>query len=162
MVTQYWGDIGIKVDSKLLQGTAFWNFQGANEAPMSVWWANGPDFGDGAFVGMNVNTPMWRRWYNTQGKEGIEPPAFVKRIWEIQDQRVQVATAEERMKLDKEGWKILVEQIMIIGAVEDAKNPLILSKSFGNAEYGFKKSFVGPTYMEGVVQFYHKDAARRK
>lgn len=162
MATQYWGDIGIKVDSKLLQGTAFWNFQGANEVPMSVWWANGPDFGDGAFVGMNVNTPIWRKWYNTQGKEGVDPPAFVKRIWEIQDERVKVATAEERMKLDKEGWKILVEQLMIIGAVEDAKNPLILSKSFGNAEYGFKKAFVGPSYMEGVVQFFHKDPARRK
>jgi peptide/nickel transport system substrate-binding protein len=162
MATQYWGDIGIKVDSKLLQGTAFWNFQGANEVPMSVWWANGPDFGDIHFIGLNVSAPLWRRYYNTMGKEGLEPPQWLKRIWEIQDQRVQVATAEERMKLDKEGWKLINEQLVTLGVVEGAKNPLILSKSFGNAEYGFKKSFVGPTYMEGVVQFYHKDPARRK
>jgi peptide/nickel transport system substrate-binding protein len=104
---------------------------------------------------------MWRRWYNTQGKEGVEPPDWVKRIWAIQDQRVQVATDEERMKLDQEGWKIVVEQLMIIGTVEDAKLPLILSKSLGNAEYGFDKSFVAPTYLEAMVQMYHKDAARR-
>ena len=72
------------------------------------------------------------------------------------------ATPEEVLKLDKEGWKTLVDSAMIIGTVEGAKNPLILSKSLGNSEYGFKKSFVGPTYLENILQMYHKDAARRK
>jgi len=162
LFTQYMNDIGIKVESKQMEGSTFWQFQGSNDAPMSVWWANGPDFGDGAFVGMNVNTPKWRQWYNTNGKDGIEPPDWVKKIWQVQDDRLKVATPEEVLKLDKEGWKVLVEQAMIIGAVEGAKNPLILSKSLGNSEYGFKKSFVGPTYLENILQMYHKDAARRK
>jgi len=56
------------------------------------------------------------------------------------------------LKLDKEGWKTLVDSAMIIGTVEGAKNPLILSKSLGNSEYGFNKSFVGPTYLENICR----------
>jgi hypothetical protein len=144
-----------------MEGSTFWQFQGSNEVTGSIWWANGPDFTDGAFIGMNVNTPIWLRWRNTNGEEGVEPPDWVKRIWEIQDERLQVADEDERLALDAEGWKLLVENLAIIGAVEGAKNPLILSQDFGNAEYGFDKEFVGPTYMENVLQFYFKSEDRR-
>ena len=160
LATQYWGDVGIKVDSKAMEGLTFWQFQGANEAAASVWWANGPDFGDGAFIGMGVNMPMWRQWYNTKGERGVEPPEWAKRIMQIQEERLVVGP-EERQKLDAEGWKLLVDNLVIIGTVEGAKNPLILSKSLGNVEYGFEKDFVAPTYWEWAFQWYHKDEARR-
>lgn len=161
LLQQYWGDIGIKVDAKQLENSTWWQFQGSNDVPGSVWWANGPDFGDGGFIGMRVNTPLWNRWRDTNGKEGVEPPDWVKRIWEIQNARVQVATEKERLALDAEGWKLLVENVGIIGTVEGAKTPLILSQDFGNVEYGFDKEFVGPNYLGNVLQFYYKNPERR-
>jgi hypothetical protein len=126
-----------------------------------VWWANGPDFGDGAFIGMSVNVPMWRQWYNTKGEKGVKPPDWAVRIMEIQEERL-VVSPEERVKLDAEGWKLLVEHLMIIGTAENPKNPLILSKDLGNVEYGFTKNFVAPTYWEWAFQWYYKNPARRQ
>ncbi len=161
LATQYWGDIGLKVDAKAMEGLTFWQFQGSNEAAASVWWANGPDFGDGAFVGMGVSVPMWRQWYNTKGERGVKPPDWAIRIMEIQEERL-VVSPEERLKLDAEGWKLLVENLMIIGTAENPKNPLILSKDLGNVEYGFDKNFVAPTYWEWAFQWYYKNPARRQ
>jgi peptide/nickel transport system substrate-binding protein len=160
LATQYWNDIGLQVDSRQVEGSTFWQFQGSNEAAMSVWWANGPDFGDGAFIGLAVNVPTWRRWHNTGGSEGIEPPDWAKRIMKIQEER-QVVGSEERAELDAEGWDLLVNNLVIIGTVESAKSPLILNNSLSNVEYGFDKSFVGPTYWEWAFQWFYTDAGRR-
>ena len=57
MATQYWGDIGIKVEGKMMEGSTFYQFAGANELPVSVHWANGPDLQDGSFVSMRSPGP---------------------------------------------------------------------------------------------------------
>lgn len=158
---QYWGDVGLKVETKQVEGLTFWQSQGANEVAISVWWANGPDFGDGAFISGGVNAPLWSQWYNTNGERGVEPPAWYKRIRDIQTERLRVPTVEEQRALDAEGWKLLNENLFIIGTVEGAKNPLILSKDLGNVEYGFDKNFVSPTYWEWAFQWYYKNPARR-
>jgi peptide/nickel transport system substrate-binding protein len=162
LAQKYWGDIGLKVDAKQMEGLTFWQYQGANEVAMSVWWANGPDFGDGAFIGMGVNVPMWRQWYNTGGEKGVEPPDWAKRIMRIQEERLIVASDEERRRLDAEGWELLVKNLIIIGTVEGPKNPLILNSGLGNVEYGFDKNFVAPTYWEWAFQWYYKNPERRR
>jgi len=158
---QYWGEIGIKVDTKQVEGLTFWASQGANEVAVSVWWANGPDFGDGSFYGGGVNIPLWNQWYNTDGEQGVEPEAWYKRLRDIQRERVTVATLEEVYALDREGWKLLNDSLTVLGTVEGPKNPLILNKDLGNVEYGFDKSFVAPTYWEWAFQWYYKSDARR-
>ena len=40
-------------------------------------------------------------------------------------------------------------------------NPLILNRNLSNAEYGFDKSFVAPTYWEWAFQWFYTDADRR-
>jgi peptide/nickel transport system substrate-binding protein len=162
LAEKYWKEIGINTTSKQVEGLTFWQSQGANEVAITAWWANGPDFGDGAFISMGVNVPMWRQWYNTNGERGIEPPDWAKRIMEIQRQRVSVTSVEELRKLDAEGWDLLVHNLVIIGTEEGAKNPLILSKDLGNVEYGFDKGFVAPTYWEWAFQWYFKNETRRQ
>ncbi|MBZ0295669.1 MAG: ABC transporter substrate-binding protein [Anaerolineae bacterium] len=155
LATDYWQAVGIQVNTRQVDGSQFWNLQGANEVAAGIWWANGPDFGDGSFIGQSVNVPTWNTWINTNGEDGIEPPDWVKRIREIQDQRLEVS-AEERAALDSEGWNLLVNNLTIIGTVENGKNPLILNKGLGNVEYGFDKNFVAPTYWEWAFQWYYK------
>ena len=156
LATEYWEAVGLNVDAKQVDGGQFWNIQGANEAAVSVWWANGPDFGDGAFIGWGVNVPMWNQWINSDGENGVEPPDWAKRIREIQEERL-AAGPEERQALDAEGWDLLVRNLMIIGTAEDVRNPLILNADLGNVEYGFDKNFVSPTYWEWAFQWYYKN-----
>ena len=161
MAETYWEAIGLNVESKQVEGQLFWKIQGANEAAISVWWANGPDFGDGAFISMGVSAPLWTQWWNSNGEKGAQPPDWFVRIRQIQDERLMVSSEEERNKLDAEGWKLLVDNLVVIGTVENVKVPIILSKDLGNVEYGFDKSFVVPTYLEWSFQWYFKNPARR-
>ncbi|MEM7033852.1 MAG: hypothetical protein AAF629_30195 [Chloroflexota bacterium] len=55
LAEEYWEAVGIRVDAKQHDGGQFWNLQGANEVAAGVWWANGPDFGDGFHIVMRPN-----------------------------------------------------------------------------------------------------------
>ncbi|MBZ0289622.1 MAG: hypothetical protein K8I30_18510 [Anaerolineae bacterium] len=159
---QYWEAIGIEVDAKELEGQAFWQQQGSNQVAASIWWANGPDFQDGAFISQSVNVREWNVWRSSDGEAGIEPPDWVKRIWQIQQERLVVASEEDRLALDAEGWKLLTENLTIIGTVEGAMNPLVLNADLGNVQYGFDKNFVPQTFLEYSFQWYFTTPERRE
>ena len=160
LAEEYWEAVGIEVDAKQHDGGQFWNLQGANEVAAGVWWANGPDFGDGFHIAMRPNAFLWWQWANTNGEAGEEPPEYAKRIREIQDLRLMVGD-EERVALDKEGWELAVKNLHTIGTFESGKNPLILSKDLSNVQYGFENDFVAPTYWEWSIQWYYTNPDRR-
>ena len=60
--------------------------------------------------------PLWRRWYATGGKEGMEPPPEVKRIVEIVD-KARTVGPEEQVKLSQELYRIWAENLYEIGTV---------------------------------------------
>jgi peptide/nickel transport system substrate-binding protein len=162
LLEEYWEAVGIETDTKQIDGGTFWQYQGANEVAAAIWWANGPDFSDSAFIGHSVSARAWWVWRTTDGEAGIEPPDWLKRIWEIQQERQVVSSDEDRQVLDAEGWDILTKHLTILGTVEGAKNPLILNKGLGNVEYGFDKDFVPQTFLEWSFQWYFTDPARRE
>lgn len=160
LAEEYWEAVGIEVDAKQHDGGQFWNLQGANEVAAGVWWANGPDFGDGFHIAMRPNAFLWWQWNTTNGESGEEPPDYAKRIHEIQNLRLMVGD-EERIALDGEGWELAVKNLHTIGTFEGGKNPLILSRDLGNVQYGFENDFVAPTYWEWAIQWYYTNPDRR-
>jgi peptide/nickel transport system substrate-binding protein len=162
ILEEYWEAVGINTDVKQMDGGTFWQYQGANTVAAAIWWANGPDFGDGPFIAGAVSQKGWDIWRNTDGEEGVEPPDWQKRIWEIQDERMMVATDDERWELDAEGWDLLTKNLSIIGTVEGPKNPLILNKGIGNIEYGLDKDFTNVTFLDWSFQWYYTDPAQRE
>lgn len=160
LAEEYWEAVGIEVDAKQHDGGQFWNLQGANEVAAGVWWANGPDFGDGFHIAMRPNAYLWWQWNTTDGANGEEPPGYAKRIHEIQNLRLQVGD-EERIALDLEGWELVVTNLHTIGTFEGGKNPLILNKDLGNVQYGFENDFVAPTYWEWSPQWFYTNPDRR-
>jgi peptide/nickel transport system substrate-binding protein len=162
MAEQYWEAIGIEVDAKEVEGSAFWQQQGANQVAVGIWWANGPDLGDRSFPGQSVNARAWDVWRTSNGEAGIEPPDWVKRIWEIQDERLITPSEEERQSLDAEGWTLLTQNLTIIGTVEGAMNPLLLNADLGNVQYGFEQDFVPQTFLEFAWQWYFTTPERRE
>ena len=89
-----------------------------------------------------------------------EPPDWAKRTLELHSQRMG-ASDKEMINIDAELWDKTVKNLHIIGTAENVKNPLILSKSLGNVEYGFDKNYLATTYWEWSWQWYHKDSNRR-
>ncbi|MGH2404536.1 MAG: hypothetical protein ACRDGN_08730, partial [bacterium] len=64
-----------------------------------------------------INTgPLWKQWYDTAGKEGVEPPAEVKRLAELID-RGRTANPREQVRIAQEIFKIWVDNAFEIGTI---------------------------------------------
>jgi peptide/nickel transport system substrate-binding protein len=85
--------------------------------------------------------PLVRTWYQTGGKEGVEPTAELKRIVAIID-GAKTASPDEQVKLAKELYTIWVDQAyelgiigltpMVQGVVVANNNLKNLPKTLGN------------------------------
>jgi peptide/nickel transport system substrate-binding protein len=60
--------------------------------------------------------PLWGLWYNTKGKQGVEPDPVMKEILEKYTAAF-VASDEDRIQLGKEIWAAFVDNVYIIGGV---------------------------------------------
>jgi peptide/nickel transport system substrate-binding protein len=75
----------------------------------------------------------WRNWYNSGGKEGQEPSAEVKELYEI-TVRWQATRpgSEEYMRLGKEAVTLYTEGLYNIGMVGMPPVPLMVRNSLRN------------------------------
>jgi peptide/nickel transport system substrate-binding protein len=60
--------------------------------------------------------PLWRRWYATRGREGVEPPPEMKRIVEIVD-TARTVGPDEQVKLSQELYRNWAENVYEIGTI---------------------------------------------
>jgi peptide/nickel transport system substrate-binding protein len=82
---------------------------------------------------------MWGAWLESDGREGVEPPAAVKRLDEIVDSIPATTTEEERLALYKETMKIHSDNLFQIGVVREPNvgRFFVMKKNVGNqTEYG--------------------------
>ena len=59
----------------------------------------------------------WGRWYTTKGAEGVEPPASIKRVFELKDLADSSSSFEDRSRYMGEATDILVREARITGNV---------------------------------------------
>ena len=59
----------------------------------------------------------WVNWFNSDGKEGEEPPPDVKRLREIHEEAITTFDAKKRLDLEMEALKIHAENLWDIGTV---------------------------------------------
>lgn len=75
----------------------------------------------------------WRQWALTDGKEGEEPPAWAKRMFEIaKEWRTVVPGSERYMELGRELVKLNQDNMTIIGTVGDLPRPTVVSQHLHN------------------------------
>lgn len=60
--------------------------------------------------------PRWYDWYRTGGKEGVEPPDYIKKLVELVD-RAKTVGPDEQAKIAQEIFKIWVDNMVEIGTV---------------------------------------------
>lgn len=117
--------VGIWVDLQVRERDLHFQMRQANELQAEVWNQDsaGTMFSGStkfdlrpAIYGNLTYGPLFKTWYDTNGKEGVEPPAPWQRIVELQDE-AKAAGPERQAEIAKEIFTIWVENLYDIGTV---------------------------------------------
>lgn len=167
LVVQHWKAVGIKVDYKEIERELLFTRGTTNEAMIGVWHSDrtnearlyvpssGKIVADGIF-GENPSTNEWYRWYNTSGKEGIEPPADWKQHFKDIDAWHAATTDAEYKSLAIKVFDFaILSKLRVIGTVGFSAWPVIVKKGLLNIpktgymgdDTGFARSLFSATWF---------------
>jgi len=147
LIKEYWAKVGIKVTTK--QVTEHLNFErmSANEHDLCPWNTDGAGemlaranyplrlMPPWHWDGIDMGGPEWRKWHNTNGKEGEEPPDEIKRIFNLVGEWLATPRTEEEKyrKLTNELITLNVKGLYLIGTVRAVPWPVIIRNDLRNA-----------------------------
>lgn len=133
-------DVGIDMQVKQIDSSLWGQRWNNNEIQATVMWSHDQGWAnDGTSGNVDRAGRLWAVWYNTQGKEGVEPPAWVKKAWQLDETRWgTVPGSDEYNRLWEEGRAWERENLPYINFVEQVKYPMIANKDLRNvASAGF-------------------------
>ena len=125
LVTKDFEKVGVKVNMQIRERSLHFQMRQANDLQAEMWnqdTAGFPFTGSTKYdfrkdlYGNLTYGPLWKQWYDTNGKEGVEPPAEAKMIIELQDRAKTVGPAEQA-KIAQELFKVWVDNMFEIGTV---------------------------------------------
>ena len=145
MIREQWRKIGIQADISEIERSLAITRVGANEIQAHLWQNDGTEhfftfpghlfpFAIGGGLGGSNMGPLWAQWFRSNGAQGKEPSAPMKKLMELWRKAFGVPE-EERIKLGKEIWRIAVEEQWAIGTVglsPAAQGVRIVSNNMGN------------------------------
>jgi len=75
----------------------------------------------------------WVEWLRTNGKEGEEPPEWIKKLYNLANEMLTTMPGSDRyMKIGREMVDLNVKNLTIIGTVGARPNPTVVSNRLGN------------------------------
>ena len=75
---------------------------------------------------------LWKQWYQTGGERGEEPPARIKRLYELGDLWLASTNEGDYNRYVQELFDLASEEVLIIGTVGFVPLPVIVSNKVGN------------------------------
>jgi peptide/nickel transport system substrate-binding protein len=101
----------------------------------------------------------WIQWNDSNGTAGEEPPAWIKRMFEIASQwRTQVPGSPDFEKLCSELVKLNQDNMTIIGTVTDLPSPTVVSTRLGNIpKFDYVHFNFGISYPYRADQWFFKN-----
>jgi peptide/nickel transport system substrate-binding protein len=140
LVTAMWREVGIDASSEELSEQLWWERVQNNEPDLWIWHNDrctdllfpiDPSF----FMPIQTwhgHATLWSRWYETKGKQGEEPPDYIKERYEIYERMKATPSEDERVELGKKLLKMHAERPLVIGVVLECPAPLIYNKKLRN------------------------------
>jgi len=146
LIKGYWAKIGINMSIKSQDQQFFMQRMRANDHDIGVWAIGGssevysrqnepiryrpPWHNDQTPLG----GPLWRQWFNTGGKDGLEPPDIIKKLWDITEAWRQEPVGTDKYKqLSEQMLQINAENCWCIGTVGLVPRVGIVKKTVRNA-----------------------------
>ena len=136
-------DLDIKLDVLADEMSGQWRATNQYQFSWGANWGSEDFWGGGApaaglpVTNIATNGLLWGVYYETQGEKGEAPDpetaADVLKVWELYD-KGRVVPAEERYELGQEIWKILIEEVWMIGIAGQVwYHPRVLNNQLANA-----------------------------
>ena len=123
LVSKDWEAAGVKTIVQIRERALHFKMNENNELMAEIWNEDTSAFpytGNAKVDPRNAPIltmgPLWRRWYASGGKEGMEPPPAMKRIVEIVD-LARTVPPEEQVKLSQELYRIWADNVFEIGTI---------------------------------------------
>jgi peptide/nickel transport system substrate-binding protein len=166
MIRAQWRRIGVHLDVKDIERGLVQRRGSANENQIVGTWNSdtealflGPWYGTVPIDALDWAMPRYGQWFATDGKEGQEPPEAMRRAMEMYKKAFGVPE-EESIKLGKEIWKLVVEEVWYIGVL--GQSPAIMGvqvtkKTMGNVPGRITNfNFARPPSVARPMTFYWK------
>lgn len=138
LTAQYLKDVGLKVVVKQIDPNLWGEKWAANEIQATVMWSHDIGWGNDITSG-NIERAgrLWIVWVNTQGKEGEEPPDWVKEAVDLDAKKwASVAGSDEYNSYVAKGLEWDRTNLPYINYVEFVKYPLVVNKNLKNVPTG--------------------------
>jgi len=140
IVAKNWRELGIETSMKFSQPSLWGELQAANQIAVGV--LQHCHAIDDNFIIVPVFevpyevfasfAPLWTLWYTTEGEKGEEPPAEIKRLFELRKIMLTTPSEKERSKAAKEILRSQAENLWHIGTVCDQPNLSVVAKNLQN------------------------------
>ncbi len=123
LVAKDWEKVGVKVIVQIRERALHFKMRDANELQTEMWNEDTTAFpftGNAKVDPRNSPIltlgPLFAQWAQTKGKEGMEPPAPIKRIMELVD-TARTVGPDGQVKAAQEIFRIWADQVYEIGTV---------------------------------------------
>ncbi len=125
LIAKNWERVGIKTIVQIRERSLHFQMRQSNDLQVEIWnqdtsgfpFTGVPKYDPRVLLYGTITTgPLWKQWYDTAGKEGVEPPAEIKRIVELID-RGKTANPRDQVRMAQEIFKIWVDNAFEIGTV---------------------------------------------
>jgi len=136
LVKQHWAKVGIRMLPKVQERSLYGQRLAAGEMQVNLWVLDG--FTEPCLVAGRANflraywwAPQWYTWWNTGGKSGEEPPADIKKLFDLCDQIPSLPPAQMRNVM-KQILRRQAEELWMVGTVGFIGKPAIAKVDLGN------------------------------
>jgi peptide/nickel transport system substrate-binding protein len=125
LIARDWERVGVKTIVQVRERALHFQMRQSNDLEAEIWnqdtsgfpFTGVPKYDPRSLLYGTITTgPLWKQWYDTGGKEGVEPPAPIKRIAELID-RGRSAAPEEQVRDAQEIFRIWVDNLFEIGTI---------------------------------------------
>ena len=166
LAVEYWREIGLEAVLQTPTSPLFEERIAANEHDVVVWGTEWTEINHALDVGNNRYVPRagsygmvpWGQWYQTNGRDGEEPPQWAKDIQDLVE--IWYYSGDERARFDA-GMALVrsqAENIWYIGTAGMPVRPMILSSRLRNVpEANVYTLPTGNAQMANPETWYYRD-----
>ena len=123
IVVENWADVGVRAHVEERERALGFQLRDTNDLMIEIWnedttgfpFSGQPKFDPRSNPALTFG-PLFRKWYETNGAEGMEPPPEVKKLVEIIDEG-KVSGRERQIELAQELFRHWVDNLWEIGTV---------------------------------------------